>query len=101
MERTVALDPVAWKKIAERLEELGSRYRDLQQRILQALAQAGITSIGTQLPARDDDAGVLGGEVLIGRAGQELRIPLTLDEEEFAAVQEIAEELDIPLLEFP
>jgi len=101
VERTVALDPVAWKKIAERLEELGSHTRDLRQRIFQALAQAGITSIGTQLPARDEEAGGLGGEVLVGRAGQELRIPLILDEEEFAAVQEIAEELEIPLPEFP
>jgi len=99
VERTVALDPVAWKKIAERLEELGSRYRDLQQRILQALAQAGVTSIGTWLPVRGEEAGVFGGVVLVGRAGQELRIPLALDDEEFAVVQEIAEQMGIPLQE--
>ena len=94
MERTVALDPVAWGHVAQ---QLGPRYRSLQERIQQAIGQTGGSSFGTAAATRQADAGVLGGEVAREGAAPAGVVPLALNEDELAAVQEAADALNIPL----
>ena len=100
MERTVALDAVAWGQIARWLARFEPRYGDLQQRILQAIAQADAACIGTQAAMPPGRPRSPGGDVLVGRAGQELLIPLTLNDEEFALAEALTSELEIPMATF-
>ena len=98
MERTVALDPVAWGHVAQ---QLGPRYRSLQQRIQQAIGQGPVgapgSAFGATAATRQAEAGVLGGEARPEAAMQAGTVALALNAEEFAAVQEAADKLNIPL----